>query len=326
MMSTAPGVFIKETLINGEPTQLRCVDIAGQTYSVSPGVVTRVQLEDEWFEDVPDPHGVIAALKKMPVKADIFSFWQRLPDTHPHFDFHTECESIAALPVSTFDDWWKQIRPETRNLVRKAEKKGVKVRESIYDDAFVRGMAEIFNETPVRQGRRFWHYGKDVETVKTQFSRYLYREELLGAYFEDELIGFVMLGDAGRYGLIGQIISKIKHRDKSPNNLLMAKAVELCARKKLPYLVYAYWQDGSLNKFKRSNGFGEVRLPRYYVPLSWKGQLAIRLGVHRGLKNLLPDHIKNRLKSLRAHWLMAMAQNSTSDDAVLQRARTQCRG
>ena len=50
------------------------------------------------------------------------------------------------------------------------------------------------------------------------------------------MIGLIMLGNAGRFGLTGQIISAIKHRDKATNNLLIAKAVEVCARLGLPYL------------------------------------------------------------------------------------------
>src|SRR5262249_37200537 len=147
-----------------------------------------------------------------------------------------------ALPITSFDHWWnKQIKSRTRNLIRKTEKSGVEVREAIFDDEFARGMTDIFNETPVRQGRRFWHYGKDFETVKRQFSRYLFREHLIGAYYRGELIGFVMLANAGRYALTGQIISKIQHRDKSTNNALIAKAVEVCEQKQLPYLVYLYW-------------------------------------------------------------------------------------
>ena len=100
-----------------------------------------------------------------------------MPETEPRFEYYTEWESIAVLPVTTFTHWWsKQIKPETRNLIRKAEKKGVEIREARYDDEFVRGMTAVFNETPIRQGRRFWHYGKDFETVKQQFSRYIFRE------------------------------------------------------------------------------------------------------------------------------------------------------
>jgi hypothetical protein len=215
-----------------------------------------------------------------------------------------EWESIAALPIKSFDYWWNhQIKSRTRNLIRKTEKSGVEVREASYDDAFVRGVTDIFNETPVRQGRRFWHYGKDFETVKQQFSRYLFREDLIGAYYRDELIGLVMLGNAGRYAVTGQIISKIQHRDKAPNNALIAKAVEVCQRKNLPYLVYLHWGGGSLAEFKRRCGFQETRVPRYYVPLTQRGRLILRLGLHRGWKERVPLPVKNRLKSLRSRWL-----------------------
>jgi len=297
------SVFTKEILVKGQPTRIECLQVAGQIYSLSKGPATVVRLEDEWYEDVHDPERVIAALKDSGVKADIFTFWQRLPDTQPRFDFYREWESIVVLPVISFDHWWNtQIKPATRNLVRKSAKKGVEVREAAYDDDFIRGITEIFNESPVRQGKRFWHYGKDFETIKRQFSRYLVRETLIGAYYEGELIGFVMLGNAGRYAELGQIISKIQHRDKSPNNALLAKAVEICERDRLSYLVYGYWNDSSLVDFKRHNGFEGTPLPRYYVPLTRRGQLAISLGLHAGWKELLPESVKSRLKTLRSRW------------------------
>jgi hypothetical protein len=161
--------FTKETLVKGKPAPIKCLEIEGQTYSLSRGAATVVQLEDEWYEDVANPGAVISALKDSRTKADLFTFWQRLPDVEPRFDFYTEWESIAALPVKSFDHWWnRQIKSRTRNLIRKTEKSGVEVREACYDDAFVRGMTDIFNETPVRQAG-FWHYGKDFETVTAVF-------------------------------------------------------------------------------------------------------------------------------------------------------------
>jgi len=102
---------------------------------------------------------------------------------------------------------------------------------------------------------------------------------------------------------VGQIISKLAHRDKSPNNALMAKAVEMCERKGLPWLVYANWGDGPLVNFKRHNGFHEMQLPRYYVPLTLRGHLAVRLGRHREWKALVPANVTHRLKALRSRWL-----------------------
>jgi len=163
-------------------------------------------------------------------------------------------------------------------------------------------MTSIFNETPIRQGRRFWHYGKDFETLKRQFSRCLFREKILGAYFDDELIGFMMIGFAEEYVVVGQIISKIRHRDKGPNNALMAKAVEVCARERMPYLIYLNWGTGSLSEFKRRNGFERTSLPRYYVPLTVRGEFALRFGVHKGFRCLIPESAQAKLKQLRTTW------------------------
>jgi hypothetical protein len=163
-------------------------------------------------------------------------------------------------------------------------------------------MTAIFNEAPVRQGRKFWHYGKDFATVKAQFSRYVHRERMIGAYVGDEMVGFVMLGNAGRFALLGQILSSLNHRDRAPNNALIAKSVELCAKLGIEYLVYWYWGEDSLAEFKRRCGFEPVTLPRYYVPLTLKGQLALRTGAHRGVAAMLPAGLKRTLKRWRSSW------------------------
>lgn len=291
----------KEVLVKGKPAKIECVGIAGQIYAINKGAVTVLSLEDEWYEDVRDPDFVVKTLVDNPrIRPDIFTFWQRLPDIEPKYSFYTEWEELAVLPIQSYDHWWNhQIKSRVRSLIRKTQKEGVEVRQVDYDDDFVRGMTTIFNEAPVRQGRRFWHYGKDFETVKRQFSQYLFREQMIGAYYRGELIGFVMLGNAGRYGITGQIISSIKHRDKATTNALVAKSVEVCAKQQLPYLVYFFWSDDSLAEFKRRCGFERIRVPRYFVPLTLKGKLALKLGVHRGWKAALPAGLKARLKNLR---------------------------
>jgi len=298
------GRFMKDALIKGQPSQIECVDLCGQTYSIERDLVTVVRLEDEWYEDVTDPAAVIDELRsRKDVKADILTFWQRLPDLSPKFSYHQEREDIAVLPVESYSHWLNhQIKPRVRSLVRKAEREGIVVKEVAYDDEFVRGMTAIFNEAPIRQGRQFWHYGKDFETVKRQFSRYLHREHMIAAYFHDEMIGFIMLGDAGRFGLTGQIISSLKHRDKATNNALIAKAVEVCEQRRLDYLVYLFWSDDSLSEFKRRCGFEKTGAPRYFVPMTARGELALKLGAHRGWKAMLPPGIKRPLKQLRRRW------------------------
>jgi len=279
------------------------ITLSGHDVTVTGRLVREARLQEEWFEDVENPDALIASLKAGSPKADIFTFWQRLPDVTPRYSYYREADDIAVLRITSYDDWWSnQLKSRVRGLIRKSAKQGVEVREAEYTDDFVRGMTSIFNETPIRQGRRFWHYGKDFETVKRQFSRYLFREKLIGAYVGDELIGFMMIGFAGHYAVTGQIISKIAHRDKGPNNALMAKAVEMCAREQVPYLVYLNWSTGSLSEFKRRNGFERTSLPRYYVPLTARGELALRLGVHKGFRRLIPESTQAQLKQLRTKW------------------------
>lgn len=275
--------------------------ICAKQVSVSGRWLRTARVAQEWFEDVDDPQTLVTGLKAAHSHADLFTFWQRLPSTVPKYDYHLEWDALAVLPVSTYENWYKnQINNKTRNLIVKATMKGVDVRMASFNDEFVRGMTAIFNETPIRQERLFLHYGKSFETVKSQFSRYLFREEVIGAYFEDELIGFIMLAHAGEFAYLGQIISLIRHRDKSPTNALMAKAVEVCAEKNVPFLVYAQWPRGPLREFKRHNGFECVNLPRYYIPLSAKGRLAIGLRLHRGVADWMPESTIRILKDIRS--------------------------
>jgi hypothetical protein len=111
---------------------------------------------------------------------------------------------------------------------------------------------------------------------------------------------------------MGQFIAKMKHRDEATNNALMAKTIEVCEKRQLPYLVYTTWRDTSLVDFKRHSGFQEMRLPRYFVPLTAKGKLALKLGFHRDLKGNLPDAIKKPLKRLRNYWYNLRSRSASS--------------
>jgi hypothetical protein len=281
----------------------RKVDIQGRTILVEGTAPAVARLEQEWCEDVEDPEALVGALQKTRPTPDILTFWQRLPDFERRYSYFAKSDAVAALPIKSYLYWFeKQVDAAARNKVRKAAKKGVIVKQVDFDDELVKGITSIFNETPIRQGRPFIHYGKDFCTIKSQFSRFLFREEIFGAYLGGELLGFIMLADAGRYVYLGQIISKITHRDLAPNNALLAKAVERCAEKQSPYLVYASWLDDGLGDFKRSNGFQRFDLPRYFVPLTQKGKVALKLGLYRGWKAGIPRQIAQPLKDLRRRW------------------------
>jgi len=292
-----------DTDVRGKFRTVDALEIDEKLFVISGRALRIVKLLEEDYEDVEDPQSTIAILSALRSKPDIFTFWQRLPDTEPRYPYYMERDYIAAIPVTSYTYWReKQISPKARNKLRKGEKAGVTVKEAAFDDAFVSGMVDIFNETPIRQDRPFWHFGKNFDTVKREFSRFLFREELLGAYVNDELIGFVMLAHAGRYAYLGQILSKIRHRDKAPNNLLIAKSVEICAKKNIPYLAYAKWPEGSLADFKEQSGFKKYGLPRYFVPLTTVGSVALKCNLHHGVTGLLPSSTIGCLREVRNRW------------------------
>jgi len=88
---------------------------------------------------------------------------------------------------------------------------------------------------------------------------------------------------------------------------LVAHAVRCCADWGIPYLVYAGFtygkkQQDTLADFKRNNGFQQIDLPRYYVPLTPLGSLAFRLGLHHKLADRLPEPVAAKLRDLRKSW------------------------
>jgi hypothetical protein len=118
----------------------------------------------------------------------------------------------------------------------------------------------------------------------------------IGSYLEDELAGFIQLVHGDQMTIITQILALQKYSDKAVNNALVAKAIEVCAEKQVKWVMYGRMGNHpSLDKFKESNGFIKYSLTRYYVPLTGKGRIAIKLGLHRELKDALPQSIKDKL-------------------------------
>jgi hypothetical protein len=298
------------------------MEVCGKDIKVEGRLIRTARLGAERFEYLEEPEAVVDYLRHSRSGIDLFTFMQRLPHTAPAYDYPMEWDNMAALPVSTFEHWWtRQIDGKTRNMVRRAEKKGLTVREVPFDDALVRGIWEIYNECPVRQGRRFPHYGKDIPTVRQMSASFMDSSIFIGAYLDEALIGFMKLthDEARSQAAVMHIISLMKHRDKSPMNALIAQAVRSCESHKTPYIVYASFAYGkkqrdTLSDFKESNGFQRIEIPRYYIPLSVVGRAALRLGLHYSLASYLPESVLERLRRLRSTWYSrkreAVAQSS----------------
>jgi hypothetical protein len=270
-------------------------------------------LTAEPYEDVVDPEAVVRSFAQGRIKSDLFTFIQRPPDTVPRHPYPLEWDNMAVLPVSSYEHWWtRQVNDKTRNLVRKAEKSGVIVRQVPFDDELLRGIAEIFNETPVRQGRQFWHYGKDAETVRKENEEYADKSEYFAAFHGSEIIGFLRLVHDEKLTNIMYILSKIAHREKAPNNALIAQAVRRCAetgRQNIVYAKYVYGKKGEdrLTDFKRHNGFRKIEIPRYFIPLTLIGRMALQFHLHHGVQSIIPQRFYAHLVALRNSWYGAKA-------------------
>lgn len=279
--------------------------------------ITRIPESQEDYVDVEDPDAVIRSLQALRPRSDIFSFWQRPPETQPKFGYPMEWDNVAAIRVTSHREWLeRKVHPSVRTKLRKADKQGVTVELMAFDDKLVNGMWRIFNETPVRQGRPFSHYGKTREQIRHEWNVDMSISVYIGARFEDELIGFVKLSFTDRYAELSGTICMLAHRDKPAMSALIARSVRFCEERGVSYLGYGRFTYGnkgedSLSDFKRHNGFQKIEVPRYYVPLTLRGRLALKLGIHRDWSHSLPNGLLRKAIDLRTkyyRWRMASAR------------------
>ena len=266
-------------------------------------IIRIARLQNEWYEFISHPSNVADNVKGWDQTIDLFTFLPEISSTPVAHPYYSEPESVAVIPVTTYENWWtRQSSDKTRNMARKAGKKGIEIRVARFDDDFIRGIMAINDESPVRQGMPYWHYRKDFESVRREHASFLEESEFIGAYLGAELVGYVKLVHGNGKSSIMQILSKIAHRDKAPNNALVAKCVEICAQRKVPFLHYATWSRRGLGDFKISHGFQRFDIPRYYIPINTRGALFLKVGFHRPLKDHLPDSLKDFFAVMRQRW------------------------
>lgn len=293
--------------VRGRRVRVPTATVNGNTVVVTGRWLRVARIHDVEFvadDAVPDAVGFLAQLAETGLRADILTFPQKMYEREPKHRLPFDWDNAAVAPTGDYERWWNSLPQEARKNVRRAAKRGVTVDVAAFDDALVRGIKQIYDETPVRQGRRFWHFGKDVDTIRAENSSYLDRAEFIGAYFGDELIGFVKFVRVGSLAIVMQILAKAAHYDKRPMNALLAKAMEVCHAKGIAYLVYSKFTYGNktddMTEFKRRNGFVQMDYPRYFVPLTLRGRIAVALKLHRGLLGLLPAtaiHVLGRARA-----------------------------
>jgi hypothetical protein len=301
---------LTEVPIKGRVRSVPSLAVNGQRVIVTGTWLKVARVQDEvWLEGqiVRDPKRFVDAIcRARDLSADLFTFCQKIPDIDPRYDYPLTWDNLAVIRTANFEEWWNSLPQVTRKNVRRAARRGVVVSSVGCTDTLVRGIAEIYNEIPVRDGRPFPHYGKNLAAIGSELSTMADRSEFLAAYYGKELVGFIKLIHMGKLSSILHIVSKYAHYDKRPANALIAKAVEVCQRRGA-HLIYGQYTYGNrtnspLTEFKRRNGFERVVVPRYFVPLTLVGRLSLRLGVHQGAAGILPAWFVDRALSIRAKY------------------------
>jgi hypothetical protein len=295
------------------------VDVCGKDIRVEGRFIRIAHIDGDKYTFPDDLDVLVNGLRKCNTRIDLFTFLQKLPETEPKYDYPMEWDNLAVLPITTFDHWWKhQINSFPRNRARQAEKKGVVLREVPYGEELLKGICQVYNEVPVRQGKRFPHYGMTPERARKYAGTFLDRSVYIGAFLGDSMIGFIKLvfDESRTHACLVHILSMVQHKDKAPTNALIAQAVRSCADHGISYLVYERFSYGkkqgdSLSRFKEVNGFRQMNLPRYYIPLTSLGRIAYRLGLHHRLVDRLPESVAGRLREFRNSWHQRKFQNVT---------------
>lgn len=288
----------------------RIINVCNRDLKVQGRFIRIARLDGEKHIFPDDPQALIDGLGRSRTRADVFTFMQSVSDTTPKFSYPFEYDNLAVLPISTFENWWNhQIRSYPRNRARQAEKKGVRFCEVAFGETLIQGICGIYNETPVRQGKTFPHYGMTAEQARKYAGTFLDHSVYIGAFLGDAMIGFMKLvmDESRSQACIVHILSKVQHNDKAPTNALIAQAVRFCADHAVPYLVYEHFNYGnkqgdSLSHFKEVNGFQRMDLPRYYVPLTPIGRFALRFGLHHPFSDRIPSSLAAKFRDLRRAW------------------------
>ena len=140
----------------------------------------------------------------------------------------------------------------------------------------------------------------------------------IGAFFEGRMIGFAKLvaDQTWTQANLMHILSLVRQKDKAPTNALIAQSVRACAERGIKYLVYQNFVYGNkrgdgLSNFKEINGFQRFDVPRYYLPLSRWGSLALAAKLHLPLADRLPVRFAAALRDLRTAWYRTKSHSTT---------------
>ncbi len=290
-----------EVRVKGQWVRVPALKINGHEITASGSwlKIARVRGEEMLETELEDPELYRRALKddaNQILRSDIFSFMQKLPATEPKYQYPMEWESIAAIHLVTFKQWWESLPQETRKNVRRSQKRGVVISIRDFDEALIEGIRGVNDDSPTRQGMKNAYFGLKPDETRKRYGEFVGRSDFICAHQGDEMIGFLHLVYRGDVAAILNLTTKASHFDKRPANALVERAVAIAEARGISHISYGNYnygnkRDSPLREFKIRNGFEEILVPRYFVPLTLWGRLCMKAKLHRGLIGILPQSI-----------------------------------
>ncbi len=77
--------------------------------------------------------------------------------------------------------------------MRRSAKRGVVVKINAFDDELIKGIQEVNDDSPFRQGMRNAYYGRSFDETRRSYGEFPGRCDFICAYHGEELIGFLHL-------------------------------------------------------------------------------------------------------------------------------------
>ena len=93
-----------------KPTITVCtenVPLASASLLISGTLIKTARLASEYHESLEETNNLASALQNLRIKADLFTFVEKLTELRPSANYYTEWDSIAALPITSYETWWK---------------------------------------------------------------------------------------------------------------------------------------------------------------------------------------------------------------------------
>ena len=169
--TASPGISTVEILVRGKKVRVPAVTVQGRTVVITGTWLKTASVFDEEVVDgevVENPESFLHELAQTRCGADILTFPQRIPETQPKYSYPFEWDNVAVLPITSYDDWYRnRTDANVKRNLKRAAKVGVVTRSSPLDDTFVGASSR--SRTRRRSARApllaLW---QDFDTVKAE--------------------------------------------------------------------------------------------------------------------------------------------------------------